>query len=239
MKTIRFYKNFSFLLLLAVLVLLYLFFSNYQEIDELEEQNFFLKKSLLAEQLNKKLTEQNYSSLLKSLKDKGFSISKFQSFDVFIANVIGRSALNWEEEFVIDLGERDGIYVNAPVIYGDYLVGLVREISDSKAVVKTIFSKQLNIGCDLKGFNAVGVLQGKFEDEEKICLLNYMPKSYDYALGSLVYSSRKSFMIPQGLLIGKIRDLKENKLYKQALIRYPLNLRSLENVVVLVKKKKL
>ena len=62
------------------------------------------------------------------------------------ASVVLRDTGDIYGAFTVDKGSDDGISVNDPVIYGRYLIGCVKEVSKSTAVVRTLLDPKVSVG---------------------------------------------------------------------------------------------
>ena len=106
---------------------------------------------------------------------------------------------------VINLGLSDGLKVGMPVITQVGLVGIVSEVSDDYAVVKTLYNSSLNIAVTVENINVDGILSW---DGHELIVKN-VPAVYDIKIGDRVESSDFSSLFPPSIPIGTISQREE------------------------------
>jgi len=153
-----------------------------------------------------------------------------------LANVIMRDPANWWHTVQIDLGSRDGIRENLPVLTTDGLVGRVSSVSYTHAQVALLSDPNCkasavveNPGRDTGIISPGGPLDSSFVE------LGYLNGNANLQAGQNVLTSGLGGVFPKGIPIGQVVDARpvEFGLYTKAQVKLAVNLGSLEQVWVL------
>ena len=113
-------------------------------IDELRQQNEELKAELdNVKEKNLVLVQDQIE--LNNLRELYALDNKIPGYDKVAARVIGKGSGNWFSTFTIDKGSRDGILVDMNVICGNGLVGIVTDVTDNTATVRSIIDGNSNV----------------------------------------------------------------------------------------------
>lgn len=123
-----------------------------RRIDELEAQNAELRRRLREGELTGSRAEE--LSRLKLLAGQG-------QFTVMPATVTGLGpALGFEWAITVDAGRRDGVRPDQTVVSADGLVGRVKEVTESSAVVVLAVDPGSSVGVRLAGGRQLGLASG-------------------------------------------------------------------------------
>lgn len=131
-------------------------------------------------------------------------------------------------EFIIAAGERNGLRTNDTVVVrGDVLVGKVREVFESSAVVTTIFDPSWEIPVRIGSGEFDALLQGGNE-----LTLSLIQKDTPIADGDRVISAGEG--VPYGLEIGFIKSIKESSdgVFKEAVVEPSFRINNLRDVAI-------
>jgi len=153
------------------------------------------------------------------------------------ANVVMRDPANWWRTVQIDLGSRDGLTDNLPVLSPDgFLAGRVVSVSLTHAQVVLIGDP----GCKVSALvenpaHDMGVIGSGGPLDSSFVALGYLSGSANLQPGQTVVTSGLGGVFPKGIPIGQIVDARpvESGLYSEARVRLLVNLGSLEQVWVL------
>lgn len=133
-------------------------------------------------------------------------------FDKVSACVIERNRMYWFNTITINKGRSSGIKENMAVVSGDGLVGRVLKVSNNTSEIKLITTSDINnkISVMIKKENDTiyGILSGYNNNVLEITSLN---KDIDNLDNSLVYTSGMGGIFPSGIIIGKVKGIKEDK----------------------------
>ena len=175
-----------------------------------EEENRELKKEL--EEYRKKLAD--YDEMKKKVDSyEDFYGVKKQNpdFEFSYGSVLSRDAADAYGSFVINVGSKDGVEVDDPVIYGEYVVGIVKKVNFSTCVVYTVLDPRVNVGAMESGTREFGYVCGDtalFKDG--MCKLSGLDSSPSVVGGGIVCTSGAGGVFPDGLLIGEVVSVKDD-----------------------------
>ena len=162
------------------------------------------------------------------------------------ARVIARDPANWWRNVQIDLGERDGLRVDLPVLTADGLVGRVSEVSQTRARVVLLGDANCRVPAMVidptaKLPSAQTVASGVITGgagllDESIVELGYLSQSGVVKPGQQVRTSSYSAIYPAGILIGEVIDTRavDFGLTTVARVKLAAKLNSLEEVWVVM-----
>lgn len=175
-----------------------------------EEESRELKKEL--EEYRKKLAD--YDEMKKKVDSyEDFYGVKKQNpdFEFSYGSVLSRDAADAYGSFVINVGSKDGVEVDDPVIYGEYVVGIVKKVNFSTCVVYTVLDPRVNVGAMESGTREFGYVCGDtalFKDG--MCKLSGLDSSTSVVGGGIVCTSGAGGVFPDGLLIGEVVSVKDD-----------------------------
>lgn len=152
------------------------------------------------------------------------------------ASIVSRNTADVYDSFTLDKGSSDGIKVNDPVIYGNNVVGLVKDVGITTCVVKTILDPSLNISVyEIKsrenGYsNTTAALS-----YEGLCKMSGLSKDTAVAAGGIVCTSGLGGIFPRDLVVGTVTAVKneETDISVYGLIEPAVDVRSLNDVFVI------
>ena len=154
------------------------------------------------------------------------------------ASVVLREPANWWRTVQIDVGSRDGVQLNKPVLAPDgALVGRVSFVSLTRSQVVLLgdpnckaAARVENASRDTGVIGASGPLDGEFVE------LGYLSRSANLKPGQEVRTSGDGGIFPPGIVIGKVVDAHtvEYGLETVARVKLAANLAALEDVWVMM-----
>jgi rod shape-determining protein MreC len=137
---------------------------------------------------------------------------KLSQFKIKPAHVIARDPANWWRNVQIDVGERDGVRVDFPVLTSEGLVGRVSEVSKTRARVVLLGDPNCRVPAAVIAAptrqpidNGV-ITGGAGVLDESIVELGYLSKASAVKPGQQVRTSSYSTIYPRGILIGEVID---------------------------------
>ncbi len=136
---------------------------------------------------------------------------KNEDYEFCYATVISRDAADTYGSFVLNTGSRDGVEVDDPVIYGDYVIGVVKKVNLTTCVVYSVLDPRVNIGAYESGTREYGYVTG----DEKLyrdgyCVLEGLDSSTSIVGGGIVCTSGAGGVFPNGLIIGEVEGVSED-----------------------------
>ena len=197
-------------------------------IEELESEAIEYNEQLVDyERTKQKLLA--YEEFLKVREDN-------PDYEFCPASIITRNTADIYDSFTLDKGSADGISANDPVIYGNNIVGLVKEVGATTCVVKTILDPTLNISVyEIKsrenGYsNTTAALS-----YDGFCKMSGLPKDTAVAPGGIVCTSGLGGIFPRDLTVGTITAVKNEDadVSVYGIIEPTINVRTLNDVFVI------
>jgi len=153
-----------------------------------------------------------------------------------LANVVMRDPANWWRTVQIDLGSKDGLRENLPVITSAGLVGRISSVSQTHAQVVLIGDPNCRVSATVENAaRDMGVLVAGGTLDTSLVELTYLASSANLKPGQSVITSGLGGIFPPGIPIGQVVDSRsvEYGLYTDARVKLNANLGSLEQVWVL------
>ena len=153
-----------------------------------------------------------------------------------LANVVMRDPANWWHTVQIDLGSRDGLRENLPVITSAGLVGRVSSVSLTRSQIVLIGDPNCRVSATVENAaRDMGVVLASGPLDTSLVQLTYLASSANLKPGPSVVTSGLGGVFPKGIPIGQIVDSRsvEYGLYTEARVKLNANLGSLEQVWVL------
>jgi rod shape-determining protein MreC len=195
----------------------------------LSDANEQLQKDIIA--LRKEMPESyiNIDTKTSLINDTLYE----QAFRYIPATVINSSQQHKNNYFTIDAGRLKGISPKMGVVSSVGVVGIVYDVSDHFAVVKSILTENINFSAYIEGSTEFGILKYLDNDPRRVSLTGI---SNDITLkrGSLVKTRGSSGYFPKGLTIGKIDVMEpvEGKPLWDIKIRLSQDMRKVHHVFV-------
>jgi len=155
-----------------------------------------------------------------------------------LAQVVMRDPANWWRSIQIDLGSRDGLTNDMPVITAAGLVGRVSSVSTTHSQVVLVGDPNCRVSSLVENAaRDMGVLIAGGTLDTSLVELTYLASSANLKPGQSVVTSGLGGVFPKGIPIGQIVDSRavEYGLYTEARVKLNANLGSLEQVWVLFK----
>ena len=146
------------------------------------------------------------------------------------AKVIGRDPSNWNNIVFIDKGASGGINDDTGITSAKGLIGRVIESGEATSKVMLIEDPDSRIAARVQRTRASGLVSGTLSHR---CRMIYISPDADVKIGDMVVTAGTSSTFPEGVLIGKILDVFEDKggLYLSAIIKPAADLERLEEVL--------
>lgn len=170
------------------------------EIDALEDKVDSLMKQLVDYEQTKHMNEVYKAHL--ELKDE------HSDFEFAEAAVIGRDASGQNGSFILNKGSLNGISVNDPVIYGEYLIGVVASVTANRCTVNTILNPEVNVSAYEVRTRDMGYVTTNIDlAQQGLCHMPGLSSSTAVTAGGVVCTSGVGGIYPRDLIIGTINDV--------------------------------
>lgn len=207
----------------------------FTDINNLKEENEKLKEenSKLEQSLRELEILKSENSTLKeyvNLKDK------YTEYETVPAYVINKDISNYNDIIVINVGSKDGVEVNMPVIADQGLVGHIISVTETTSKVQTIVDTSSTISCTMTTTRDNLIARGSLEAESTL-KATYIPTEANILQGENVETSGLGGIYPKGIHIGKIKEVVETKniTNRYAIIETAVDFTKIETVLVITK----
>ena len=208
----------------------------FTDVNKLKEENASLKEenAKLQESLRELEIIKSENDTLKeyvNLKDK------YTDFATIPAYVINKDISNYSNTIIINVGKKEGIEVNMPVISENGLVGHVISTTNSTAKVQTIIDSASSISCKLTASGDTIVAKGTLDNQAAL-RATFIPTEATIMQGDSIETSGIGGIYPKGILIGSISKVVNTKNItdRYALIDTATNFSKLDSVLVITSK---
>lgn len=156
-----------------------------------------------------------------------------------LAQVVARDPANWWRTIRIDLGSRDGVPANAPVLTDEGLVGRIAEVGYTHSMVVLLGDPDCRVSALIEETREHGVITPDSANPVDNILvdLKYLSRNSRLKAGQRVLTSGLGGIFPKGILIGQVVDFHavDYGLYTEARVNVAVNLNTLEEVWVMVR----
>lgn len=196
---------------------------------ELEQENKYLRET------NIKLS--NEVSNLKESKLENIRLTKLTelkdkvNLGVVSGKIVNKSLTQTRNTITINVGDKDSVKLNMPVITDAGLVGKIAAISKNYSIVQILYNKDLKFSVKSQRSRVDGILN---YDGAGNLLMTNVPKSADVKVGDIIITSEYSNSFPAGLPVGEVvEEGTVDNLFKRIIISPSVNFKTLEEVFVL------
>jgi rod shape-determining protein MreC len=159
-----------------------------------------------------------------------------QPWKLKLARVVLYEPANWWRTVQIDLGSRDGLRVNLPVMTTDGLVGRVSSVSLTRSQVTLLGDPNCKVSARVENETGdTGIIGASGPLETEAVALGYLSRNANLKPGQLVKTSGVGGIFPPGIPIGNILDVQSGEygLRSEARVKLAANLNALEEVWVM------
>jgi rod shape-determining protein MreC len=126
------------------------------------------------------------------------------------AKVVGNTVGLQNNYITLQRGEKQGVFKDMGVISPTGIVGTVVNTSDNYAVVMSLLHRQSRVSAKIKKTGELGVVQWDGESPLWVLMTN-VPKSVAIAKGDTVVTSQYSYLFPQGVMVGTVMEIVNDK----------------------------
>lgn len=191
------------------------------EVDRLTLENVQLREAAVAAQQAAKLND----------------VAKTLPFQTVQAPVIARDPSNILLGIVLGVGTADGVKVDDVVVSDQGLVGRVSEAGPNYSKVLLITDPSSSLSALVEGSRATGIVRGQYGDS---LIMDWLLQTEAVKPGDVVVTAGLGLadqvrsLYPKGLVLGKVLQVQnaEAAAYQRAIIAPAVDLRKLENVLV-------
>ncbi len=205
------------------------FFSIFQEISNLRDQNKELEKKITGLEIDRSLIKEleQENSLLK--RELGF-IEENKDEELIPAKIVEREPTTFRDSVIVDRGSGDGVLPKMAVVSGGVLVGQVAEVYQNQAKIILVTSKDSIVQAMMQNSRAKGILRGGISG----LYLENISQDVDFAPGEYVVTSGLGGTLKQGILIGEAKESQSyfSGIFKNIFVEPVADLSKLELVFI-------
>jgi len=153
-----------------------------------------------------------------------------------LARVVLREPSNWWRTIQIDLGSRDGLRVNLPVLTLDGLVGRIGSVSLTRSQVVLLGDPNCKVSARVENASRdTGIIGASGPLGSEFVELGFLSRDASLKPGQNVATSGEGGIFPAGIPVGKIVDVQsvDYGLSAEARVKLAANLNALEEVWVM------
>ena len=208
------------------------FFINFDEIkkenEELKNKNSQMEQSLRELEIIKAENA--------TLKEYVNLTDKYSEYKTRPADVIQYDISNYSKTIIINVGKKDGIDVNMPVISDKGLVGHIIDVTENTAKVQTIIDTSSTVTCTISTTRDSIVSRGVIDSNNQL-KATFIPTEASVLEGDAVETSGIGGIYPKGIHIGTIKKVVSTKniTNRYAIIETAVDFSKLETVLVITK----
>lgn len=203
------------------------------EIEDLNNENGQLKAKINS---YKQLVDENFK-LREILNFK----DRLRDYEFIGGNIIGKNN-SYLNNYVIDLGKKDGIQNGMVVIANGGLFGMVISVSDNWSLVSPLTSGNVAASGFVQRTNGnQGIVRGYKNDGGKhILKMEYLPIEEDVSVGDFIVTSGLGGIYPANILIGEVISVENDQrnLSKSVFIKPHVNFDYVRELFVILPKNK-
>jgi rod shape-determining protein MreC len=126
------------------------------------------------------------------------------------AKVVNNTVTLQNNYLTIARGLNQGVRKDMGVISSTGIVGTVVDVSANYAVVMSLLHRQSRVSAKMKKTGETGTIQWDGESPFFLTLIN-VPNSAPVAIGDSVITSQYSYLFPQGIMVGTVAAIVEDK----------------------------
>lgn len=173
------------------------------KIERISQENGELKAKInLYDQLineNRRLRE------ILNFKDR------FADYGFIGTNIIGKNGTH-TNEFIVDIGMKDGIKSGMVVIANGGLFGMVTSVSDNWSLVSPLINGSISVsGVVQRTAGNEGIIKGSNIGNGYNLKMEYLPIDEDVEEGDIIVTSGLGGVYPSNILIGQVVSIESDK----------------------------
>lgn len=173
-----------------------------QKIDELQQKLGELQNQL-ADYNNLKTQNELYKDALELKEDN-------PDFTYLQASVIGRDSANPFCTFTINKGTLNDVKDGDAVLYGNYLVGVIKKAYPTYSIVSSIIDPDFSVSAYDIDTKELSYVTGDAElAQDGYCKFENLDSTTKVSYGSIIATAGISSTMPKDIIIGTVRDIND------------------------------
>jgi len=175
------------------------YFLNLREVNE----NLASENNALRNRLEQFTSQDNVRFI--SVSDSQF----IQQYQYTSARVINNSVNKQKNFFTVNKGNRQGIKVDMAVADGKNVAGVIVSCSENFSIAISLLNLDFRLSARIKSNGYFGSLNWDGRNYMH-AVLNEIPQHINVAIGDTIETTGYSAIFPEGMLVGKVSDLKKS-----------------------------
>ena len=160
---------------------------------------------------NQRVTSDNPEATYDTLNKYGQDLVE-RAREQKLDPVIGRDAADVFGSFTLDRGTVDDVEINDAVISGEYLIGVVTEVSATSCVVRSVFDPSVNIAAYEIRTGELGYASASYDSSvDEQCRLTGLDTKTAISEGGIVCTSGTGGIFPKDLIIGTVTSVEQSE----------------------------
>jgi rod shape-determining protein MreC len=155
-------------------------------------------------------------------------------YEIAIAKIIGWPNSNWSSRYILGLGSTDGIAVNMVAVSSQGVLGKIIYVTEHTAELMLLTDELAAVGARVLPGGYLSIVSGQGANASTL-KLSLLPGSAEIKIGDKVVTSGLSDLYPEGLTIGLITKIDDNKtgMHQTAEVEPAVRVSSLYEVMIL------
>ncbi len=155
-----------------------------------------------------------------------------------LSHIMGRDPSNWWRSILIDLGSKEGVKADMPVVAKTGLIGRVQEVYPNRSRVALLGDPdcRISVTVEATGENGILTASGGTVYDPTLVKLTHLPGVTHARPGDELYSSGLGEIFPRGIFVGKLLAIESSpgSLTTTATVKLSTNTSQLHEVWVLM-----
>lgn len=173
-----------------------------KKIDELQQQIGKLQNQL-ADYNNLKAQNELFRQALELKEDN-------PDFTYVHASVTGRDSANPFCSFTVNKGTLSGVKDGDAVLYGEYLVGVVKKAYPAYSVISSVIDPDFSVSAYDINTKELSYVTGDAElAEDGYCKFENLDSATKISYGSIIATAGISSTMPKDIIIGTVKDIND------------------------------
>lgn len=207
----------------------------FENIDNLKKENEELKKqnSELKSQLDEMQIIKAENGVLREYANLAEEYSEHETVAAYIIN---KDISNFSDNFIINVGTKNGVNANMAVIGPDGLIGYVISSSSNTSKVQPIINAASSVSGVMMASRENVIVKGQVASNREL-KVTCLQANTQLLVGDIVETSGLGGIYPKGIKIGTIKEVVETKNVTQryAILETATDFNNLEYVLVIKK----
>jgi len=155
-------------------------------------------------------------------------------YEIALAKIIGWPNSNWSSRYILGLGSTDGIAVNMVAVSSQGVLGKIVHVTEHTSELMLLTDELAAVGARVLPGGYLSIVSGQGANASTL-KLSLLPGSAEIKIGDKVVTSGLSDLYPEGLTIGLITKIDDNKtgMHQTAEVEPAVRVSSLYEVMIL------